>query len=97
MNDVDVILCRDDDPEFGKGPVQSLHPVQIVAWLAGSPRNAVVIQGEVPTFVICGAGEGPDDYYYGEMPCEDPDSVADADLTAELAVQDAIKFAHGLP
>ncbi len=95
------VLCAftDDSSLSADNPVWRT-PDEVVVFLNASPRNAVVItdlveaSGEcvatTPQYVLRGASERPDNFYFGSVPAEDPNDANGGDLTAKAALNGAL-------
>lgn len=70
---------------------------EVVAYLNADPRHAVVLHESKDDFygrtvfspelyVLRGAGEDLQNFYWGEMPAEDPNDAEGGDLTADNAL-----------
>lgn len=87
---------RDDAEAFGEEEKTWLTCDEVIAYLEESPRHAIVLYEmyddwfettklDPPVYVIRGASEQSDDYYYGNCPAEDP-----TDGTPETSAEQAI-------
>lgn len=75
---------------------------KVIEYLEESPRHGVIITDfeeesdecviNRPVFILCGAGESLDDYFYGEAPYDDPDKVVEYDLSARMALHRALDY-----
>jgi hypothetical protein len=59
---------------------------QIANHLNESPQNSAVIHLTKDWYILRGAGGGLDNFYYGEMPAENPNDAEGGSLTAGLAI-----------
>lgn len=99
-------VCLTNDEKLESYPQVYRTPGQVVEYLHQDPRHAVVIvdadtsvnNGEArgPVYVLCGAGETSDNYYYGWHPAEDPNEADGGNLTAEQAVLQAVAQIKGI-
>jgi hypothetical protein len=73
-----------------------------VKYLEESPANALVITDadakdvdstakRTAQYVLCGASGGSDNYFYGSMPSDDPNDARGGDITARVAVNEAVE------
>lgn len=93
-------VSKTNDTDLATEPVVEATPAEVVAYLNDDPRNAVVLVGsrdaffgektfEPSLYVIRGASEGLDNFYYGHMPAEDPNDADGGDVDALEAVRAA--------
>ena len=98
---VNHITCSfTNDIELGDFPQIPVPVADVVNYLNASPRNAIVItdldeaSGECvagsPVYVLRGAGEDLNNFYFGPFPAEDPGDANGGDLTAEQALAEAL-------
>lgn len=90
----EAIFTTDADLDAGK--TRRATPQEVVDYLNANPRNAVVITdieeesdecvATTPQYIIRGASESLDNFYFGSMPAEDPNDSSGGDLTAEQAL-----------
>lgn len=88
-----VIKCSDEELVDGVDDSgEEMTAEQAALFLNLSPRNAVVITSVEPhQFILCGASEEPTNYFYGDMPAEDPnDANGGFDMTALQAIEEAV-------
>ncbi len=93
-------VSKTNDSDLAAEPVVEATPTEVVAYLNESPRHAVVLVGseckvfgkvtfEPALFVLRGASEKLDNFYYGHMPAEDPNDSDGGDIDALEAVRAA--------
>ena len=89
-----------NDSELQDGEPQTKTVQEVVDYLQENPRHAVILHGSHDEhfgdtvyddrfYVLRGAGEGLDEFWYGVMPCEDPEDDDGGDLTAAQALSHA--------
>jgi hypothetical protein len=93
-----LIVQTNDSELDGTGPRQLLGTDTVVAYLEANPRHAVVLHEfhnddsvftyDPPVYILRGASETLNNFYYGDMPAEDPNDANGGDLTAEEALHD---------
>ena len=87
-----VTMCTDS--ELTLEPVIKRRAREVVTYLEADPRHAIVIQGKArQVYVLRGASEELNNFFYGDMPAEDPNDADGGDLTARQAVTEAVKRA----
>lgn len=86
------------DDALDVGPIRELTADQAESYLNSGQRNALVLMsarddttGILPVFepniyVVRGASGKLDNFYYGDMPAEDPNDAEGGDLTAIQAI-----------
>ncbi len=96
---LEVQKTRDDAEDFGTGHRKFLTREDAVEYLEEDPRHAIVIFGtsagvkfDPPVYVLRGASEQLDNFFYGEYPAEDPGDASDAESASE-ALQEALDMA----
>ena len=82
------------------GDEKEFKPQELIDYLNESPRHALAITGfeeesdeceiKNAVYVLCGASDQPDNYYYGLLPAEDPNDAEGGDLTAKEAISLAL-------
>jgi len=93
-------VSKTNDSDLAAEPVVEATPAEVVAYLNESPRHAVVLVGsedevfgkvtfEQALYVLRGASEALDNFYYGHMPAEDPNDADGGDVDALEAVRAA--------
>lgn len=92
----DVALT--DDSNLDGAADRAVRPWrEVEAYLNSDPRHAVVLHSgyddyfeltpfDPPIYVLRGAGEDLNNFYWGDMPAEDPNDAEGGDLTAEQAL-----------
>lgn len=97
--EVQASLVHDEDTDwqtFSAAIRQWYSASEVVEYLEEDPRHAVFLFGgrdrhfgeihfQNPLFILRGAGEGLVDFFYGELPAEDPND-AEGPYTAEQAL-----------
>jgi len=81
------IMCRAISGD-GPGPLD-LSQEEIVRWLKSDPSHAVVFPDRM-RFILRGASEALENFYWGDLPSEDPNDAEGGDLTAEEVVKSAL-------
>lgn len=85
------------DKDLEQGEIHTMSAVQAAAYLDADPAHAIVMLGaqdnyfgnvpfEPNVYVIRGASERTDNYYFGDMPAEDPNDAEGGDLSAVDAI-----------
>lgn len=88
-----MLTCFTNDDEMG--PLREdtdfidRKTAEVVAYLNADPRNAVVLNNQLAQMAVWrGASEQLNNFYWQDLPLEDPDSNG-GDLTAEEAIEQA--------
>lgn len=83
--------CFTDDSNMGDPTkFQDTTPADLVTYLNANPRNAVVVDlDDRQVAIFRGASEDLDNFYYQDLPLEDPDANG-GDLTAQQAVDEVL-------
>ncbi len=98
ITSITATLSTDTDPSTGTRIETT--PKAIIDYLNENPRHAITIHdlneesGECtahnPQYILRGASEELNNYYYGPVPAEDPNDASGGDLTAEEALKEAL-------
>lgn len=96
--DLELNVILTDQAEWAQDEEPSWKMAREVQYfLEEEPGNAVIIHGgrdsffggidyDPPIYILRGAGEDLSNFYYGEMPAENPNDADGGDLTAEEAI-----------
>lgn len=87
-----TLVCLTNDEVLADQPLVKKSLPEMEAYLNASPRNALVIGGAKKVYVLRGASEQPNNFYYGLWPAEDPNDAEGGDLTASQAIAEALKW-----
>jgi hypothetical protein len=83
-----------DHSALKPGPAERRSRREVVEYLEQDPSHAVVIHVRRPIYVLRGASERLDNFYYGEWAeSMDPNDANGGDLTAREAVNEAVEMA----
>ncbi len=88
------------DANLDAGEERDATPAEVVAYLNASPRHAVVVsnlteasgecEAQTPQYLLRGANDGLQSFWFGPMPAEDPGDASGGDLDAEAALTAAL-------
>lgn len=91
-----VTAIKTNDYDLSDQNPQTYRLDELIIYLNENPRHAIVITDldeappqhtvTTPVYVLRGAGEDLNNFYWGSYPAEDPDDIDGGDLTAEEAV-----------
>lgn len=85
-----MLATKTDDSVLEATPCGNFSKEELVEYLEKSPRHAVVLHGSTPQYILRGAGEWLDNFYWGEYPAEDPNDANGGGLRAKEALADAL-------
>ncbi len=97
-----VRVCFTNHSALASYPQTFVTVDSAVKYLEESPANALVITDadakdvdstakRTAQYVLCGASGGFDNYFYGSMPSDDPNDACGGDITARVAVNEAVE------
>lgn len=93
-------VSKTNDSDLATESVVEATPAEVVSYLNDDPRHAVVLVGstdelfgektfEPSLYVLRGASEALNNFYYGHMPADDPNDADGGDVDALEAVRAA--------
>lgn len=100
MHQLTVAKTKANTATFGNEPHEIITESAAADYLNADPQNSIVIYAidgrdlQRPLFIIRGASEALDNFYYGEHPPEDPGDVDGGDLTAADVLGELISFSN---
>lgn len=99
------VLSRDDADWSKPGKSAWRTAAEVEVYLNADPRHAVLLFGgkdeifgtlkyEPALYILRGASEGLDNFYWGTLPAEDPNDAEGGDLAADQAIGQAAGEYH---
>jgi hypothetical protein len=93
---ISMIFTNDEDMGTPVGNSTPYDARQAKGYLDKSPRHAVVlINGTLQIAVFCGASDESNNYFYQELPLEDPNDANGGDLSSDQALYEAWQTVQG--